>query len=67
MLIFHVFHSFFTFYESWTTPIVCIHIFFTLGNIYIEAFKVLLALFVLAPFSPCTFLFPAPIYTHLNG
>jgi len=49
------------FYESWTTPIACIHILYTLGNIYIEAFSFLLAIFVLAPFSPCTFSIPAPI------
>ena len=52
MSIFHVFHSFLTFYESWTAPIGCIHVFCTLGNIYNEAFNVLLAVFVLAPFSP---------------
>ena len=49
-LIFHVFHSFLTFYECWTTPIACIHIFCILGNIYIEAFKVLLVAFIVPLF-----------------
>ena len=50
MLIFHVFHSFLTFYESWITPIVCIHVLCTLGNIYIEAFMFFNVIFVLPLF-----------------
>ena len=60
MLIFRIFHSFFTFYESWTTPIVCIHGFCTLGNIDIQAFSFLLNVSVLSPVSPCSFSFAAP-------
>jgi len=73
MLIFHAMHLFFTFYELWTTLIVEIFVFYTLGNIYIEAFNVLCTIFVL-PLSLLAyflflhhFRFPAPICTHLNG
>ena len=73
MLIFHALHSFFTFYELWTTLIVEIFVFYTLGNIYIEAFNVLYTIFVL-PLSLLAhflflhhFRFPTPICTHLNG
>ena len=41
---------FFTFYELWTTPIVEILVFYTLGNIYIEVFPFLVAVFVVARF-----------------
>jgi len=54
------FHLFLTFYESWTTPIACIHILCTFGNIYIEAFKVLLVVFVFSSIIPCSFSFAAP-------
>jgi len=50
MLIFHVFHSFFTFYELRTSPIVEIHVFYTLGNIYIEPFNVFVGCFRSCPF-----------------
>jgi len=44
--IFSLFHSILTFYESWTTDIACIHAFYTLGNIYIEAISFLVVVFV---------------------
>jgi len=73
MLIFHVFHSFLTFYELWTTPIICIHVFYTLGNIYIEAFTFFSVVFIHPLFLFAHyrllhhFKFSAPILTHLNG
>ena len=45
-LIFHVFHSFLTIYESWTTPIACINVLCTLGKFYIEAFTFFSVVFI---------------------
>ena len=52
---------FFTFYESWIRVIACIHIYYTLGDIYIEAFSFLVVVFIvlllsLAHFVCCTIL-----------
>ena len=44
------FFTFFTFYESWTTHWSCINVFYRLGNIYIEAFSILVAVFRCCPF-----------------
>jgi len=59
-IFFHVFHSFLTFYESWTAIITCIHAFYTLGNVYIEAFFIFGGCFRCSSIIPCLFSFAAP-------
>jgi len=58
---FFTFSTRFLRFESWIAVIACIHVFYTLGNIYIEAFSFLVAIFVvlllsLAHFVCCTIL-----------
>jgi len=49
-----------TFYESWTVVITCIHVFYTLGNIYIEAFSFFGGCFHCSSIIPCSLSFAAP-------
>jgi len=57
--------GFLTFYESWTVAIACIHVFYTLGNIYIEAFSFLVAIFVILLLSLAHFrLLPILSFQH---
>jgi len=53
--IFSCFPLVFTFYESWTSVIACIHAFYTVGNIYIEAISFLVAVFRCSSIIPCPF------------